>query len=241
MYSEIYDGLMDILNPDPSEKVLAEMQEFGHVPHYLSLTFGYDPSKIKRVKRVKIPGQADILFVLAFSPEERRTGQYVDYVVMDGIVSKMIVINMNNLTSENLNDQAYMITFATYNACVAVAEAYKNIFDDESGKYSLGSQIYYAPAVMLVQLFRKLYKDLSSDELYAITIAALSTYSRIKVKPETIDSISRAIDDSSLSMLLDNSLLLALDDDVYPGARFADVDDTDRVENSGDDGEPEDE
>lgn len=225
MYSEIYDGLMDILNPDPSEKTLSEMKDFGHVPHYLNLTFGYDPAKIKRVKRVKIPGYADILFVLAFSPDNRRTGQYVDYVIMDGIVSKMIVINMNNLTSDNLNDQAYMITFATYNACIGVAEAYKNIFDDESGKYSLGSQIYYAPAVLIVQLFRKLYKDLSDDELYAITIAALSTYSRIKVTYETVDSIRRAIDDSSLSLLLDSSLFLSLDEDVYPKARFADNDD----------------
>lgn len=230
MYSEIYDGLMDILNPDPSEKTLSEMKDFGHVPHYLNLTFGYDPAKIKRVKRVKISGHADILFVLAFSPEDRRTGQYVDYVIMDGIVSKMIVINMNNLTSDNLNDQAYMITFATYNACIAVAEAYKSVFDDESGKYSLGSQIYYAPAVLLVQLFRKLYKDYSNDNLYAITIAALSTYSRIKVTYETVDSIRRAIDDSSLSLLLDSSLFLSLDEDVYPEARFADADGIDRVE-----------
>lgn len=237
MYSEIYDGLMDILNPDPSEKTLSEMKDFGHVPHYLNLTFGYDPSKIKRVKRVKIPGHADILFVLAFSPENRRTGQYVDYVIMDGIVSKMIVINMNNLTSDNLNDQAYMITFATYNACIAVAEAYKSVFDDESGKYSLGSQIYYAPAVLMVQLFRKLYKDfsgISDDDLYAITIAALSTYSRIKVTYETVDSIRRAIDDSSLSLLLDSSLFLSLDEDVYPKARFADTADNDDEEESED-------
>ena len=235
MYSEIYDGLMDILNPDPSEKMLSEMKEFGHVPHYLSLTFGYDPSKIKRVKRVKIPGYADILFVLAFPPKNRSTGQYVDYVIMDGIVSKMIVINMNNLTSDNLNDQAYMITFATYNACIAVAEAYKSVFDDESGKYSLGSQIYYAPAVLMVQLFRKLYKDLSDDELYAITIAALSTYSRIKVTYETVNSIRRAIDDSSLSLLLDCSLFLSLDEDVYPEARFADTADNDDDEEESED------
>lgn len=235
MYSEIYDGFMDILNRDPSEKVLSEMQDFGHVPHYLNISFGFEPEKIKRVKRIKIKDQPDIVLVLAFSPNEGKGGKYTDYVVIDGELCKIILIDMNSLVTEEINDQAYMITWCIYVACLTVAERYKYIVDNNY-PYALGSLIYYAPAVLIAQIFRKLYKDLDAEKLYAIIGASIRMYSREEVGTETIDSIMRAIDDTSISLLLDCSLLLKADESVYPGLRFADGDDSEE-----DDEEQEDE
>ena len=221
MYSEIYDGMMDILNRDPSEKLLTEMRNMGHFPHFLALSFDFDPQKILRVKRVKVANGPDIVFVLAFSPDETPDGRYVDYIVMDGEICKVILLNMNLLTSEDLSKQTFAIAWAVYNACLGIAENYKSIIDTEgSSPYSINTMVYYAPAVIIIQLFRKLFKDQPDGDLYIQ--AAIMMYSRANPTPDTISSIRRAIDDTSLTELLDCSYLLTLDRDVYPGALFAD-------------------
>lgn len=222
MYSEIYDGMMDILNRDPSEKLLTEMRDMGHFPHFLAMSFDFDPQKILRVKRVKVANGPDIVFVLAFSPEEKPDGRYVDYIVMDGEICKVILLNMNALTSDDLSKQTSTIAWAVYNACLGIAESYKSIIDTEgSSPYSINTMVYYAPAVIVIQLFRKLFKDQPDDIDIQIT-AAIMVYSRANPTPDTISSIRRAIDDTSLTELLDCSYLLTLDKDVYPGALFAD-------------------
>lgn len=221
MYSEIYDGMMDILNRDPSEKLLTEMRNMGHFPHFLALSFNFDPQKILRVKRVKVANGPDIVFVLAFSPEETPDGRYVDYIVMDGEICKVILLNMNLLTSEDLSKQASTIAWAVYSACLGIAETYKSIIDTEGRTpYTISTMVYYAPAVIVIQLFRKLFKDQKDADIN--TMAAITVYSRANPTPDTISSICRAIDDTSLTELLDCSYLLTLDRDVYPGALFAD-------------------
>ena len=223
MYSEIYDGMMDILNRDPSEKLLTEMRDTGHFPHFLAMSFDFDPQKILRVKRVKVANGPDIVFVLAFSPDETPDGRYVDYIVMDGEICKVILLNMNLLTSEDLSKQTFTIAWAVYNACLGIAENYKSIIDTEgSSPYSINTMVYYAPAVIIIQLFRKLFKDQPDGDMYIQTTAAIMMYSRANPTPDTISSICRAIDDTSLTELLDCSYLLTLDRDVYPGALFAD-------------------
>ena len=223
MYSEIYDGIMDILNRDPSEKLLTEMRNMGHFPHFLALSFDFDPQKILRVKRVKVANCPDIVFVLAFSPDETPDGRYVDYIVMDGEICKVILLNMNLLTSEDLSKQTFTIAWAVYNACLGIAENYKSFIDTEgSSPYSINTIVYYAPAVFIIQLFRKLFKDQPDGDMDIQITAAIMMYSRANPTPDTISSIRRAIDDTSLTELLDCSYLLTLDRDVYPGALFAD-------------------
>lgn len=239
MFNEIYNGFVEILKRGPEEEVEYMKKDKGKIPHILSLFYGFDPLKIIRVKTIELDEAPNIILVLASVPENNVNTRYAEYFMINGKLSKIVLINLDSLMSKEdkegfsrnaIFNIAYSLSYATD---AVIHNYFKGLKDGNKGEVAIMGRFiklaYYSFPIMLVKLLDRLYEG----KVESIDIAALIAVLLAKkgnIDTTTIDSIRDLLSGTSLYDLLDNSLLLAADDSIYPGLFFADYDDEDTVE-----------
>lgn len=236
MFNEIYNGFVEILKRGPEEEVEYMKKDKGKIPHILSLFYGFDPLKIVRVKTIELSEGPNIILVLASSPNDNANMKYAEYLMIDGKLSKIVLINLDALMAEEDEEGFSMsailaISFSLRYALDAVIYNYfKGISDDDKGEVNMMGRLvklaFYSLPITVVKLLDRLYHG----EIGSIELAALLrvlTNNQYNIGINTVDSIRDIVGGTSLYDLLDNSLLLAADESVYPGLFFADRGPTD--------------
>ena len=205
MFNEIYNGFVEILKRGPEEEIEYMKKDKGRVPHLLSLLYDFDPLTIVRVKTIKMSEGPDIVLVLASSPDHNPNIKYIEYLTLDGRLSKLILINIDALMSEEDKD-GYSRT-----AIYAIASSLRSAISGVMNYYFKGLD------------------DNMSEVRYMGRFAKLMYYAS-PISIQTIQSIRDLLKGTSLYDLLDNSLLLAADEKAYPGLFYQDNDEDDTTD-----------
>lgn len=225
MFKEMYEGIVEVLKTGPEDEI-RYMKDVGHVPHFLNIVYGFEPTDIKRVKTIKIDGMPDILLVLAKFPEKHKNSKFTDYVLYEGKMVKMVLINMNDLMDEDPMVQMISIGWSIWKLVFTATEIYINLFEKIKVTHSTAADVlYYAPAVLMVKALNKLYADNNinvSDNMLSLVIN--NFYKNHKILPVGVSSIKKAIGEVDIEVLLDCSIWEAMivNSKGYPGAAFAD-------------------
>lgn len=239
MFNEIYNGFVEILKRGPEEEVEYMKKDKGRVPHLLSLLYDFDPLTIVRVKTIKMSEGPDIVLVLASSPDHNPNIKYIEYLTLDGRLSKLILINIDALMSEEDKDgysrtAIYAIASSLRSAISGVMNYYFKGLDDNMSEVRymgrFAKLMYYASPIMIVKLLDRIYGDgkIGDAEMTAMLAVIHNTPDKISI--QTIQSIRDLLKGTSLYDLLDNSLLLAADEKAYPGLFYRDNDEDDTTD-----------
>lgn len=234
MFNEIYNGFIEILKKGPEEEVEYMKKDKGRIPHLLSLSYDFDPLKIVRVKTIKFVNSPNIILVLASSPKGNPNTKYAEYLVVDGKLSKVILLNIDALMQDTDTDKfsreaAFSIASSVCYAVDTIVHYYfKGLNDDDKGDVELMGRfvklMYYSTPILIVKLLDRLYDGkINKIEMAGLLGVVLNNTDRITMS--TVDSIRELLAGTSLYDLLDNSLLLLASEDAYPGLFYADVDD----------------
>ena len=135
MYKEMYEGFVEILKSKPEEEV-RYMRDTGKIPYFFNLVYGFDPIDILRIKTIEIKGLPDIILVLAKFPEKAAHSKYTDYIMYNGSMTKVVLINYNDLTE--MDPLTHMLSFgwSIWKMAFTPVETYINIFDKTKNDHS---------------------------------------------------------------------------------------------------------
>lgn len=238
MYNEIYKGLIEILTKR-GEEGYEYLDDTKDIAKILSINLNFEPLNIFAVREVELDGMPNILFVLAVSPSGNTKDFYTEYIMYRGKVVKVILLNALAITGTDTVLLYNTIANVCREACLMLLHHYKeliNLVPERS--YTISTIGVYASSVLLVKLMDKYanYANFTDDEKtehdYLLT---LSIYKINNITPDLIDihtdlnltdctavkTIRKAIEQTGLDMLLDNSLwMYTNNNEVYPGARF---------------------
>lgn len=238
MFNEIYNGFVEILKRGPEEEVEYMKKDKGRIPHLLSLLYNFDPLKIVRVKTIKIEDGPDIILVLASAPDNNPDIKYLEYFMIDGKMSKIILLNLDALMSVEDKDGYSRAAIFSLSSSVRSAiglvmnNTLKGLDDNNNEVRFMGrfvKLLYYSSAIMIVKLIDRIYENKVGDVEIAAMLRVVSHCDNISI--ETVQSIRELLKGTSLYDLLDNSLLLAADSEAYPGLFYSDeVDDVQNEE-----------
>ena len=226
MYNEIYKGIVKLFHADEEEK--ADMRR---IPHFLSITYNFDPLQIVNVVDVDLgnamPG---VVLVLANAPDNNPSVSYSDTVVLDGEVKRIILFNLDAYMSEDITVKLTRFVWSVWETCFAITEHSRHLLDPEYTRCTnYTNLIYYAPMFVIIKSIDKLIGDVSDAKVAAV----LSNFYKRMVYPDTVRSARILLEEVSITDLLDNSLWLSVTNDIYPYIRFDEIDEED--ENSGED------
>lgn len=223
MFKEMEEAMVDILRRGTPDET-RHLKDVGKVPHYLNLVYGFDPLDILRVKRLDLKGLPDILLVLAKFPESAEHSKYCDYIMYEGKLTKIIVINLNDLTDEDPMVQMISISWCIWEMSYTTTESYIDIFEKAKHASACVTNIfYYAPAVLMVKVLTTLYQtDKLTDDIISLVIN--NFYHKHKILPIGVTSIRKAINEVDTELLLDYNMwdAMVIVPKEYPGAAFAD-------------------
>lgn len=220
MYNEILKGIVKLFDTNDMDDDQKEVR--GKIPYYLSLVYGFEPVDIVKIVRVKIDSpRFNLVLVLGNSPSQSENDRYADIIVMDGVITKIVLFNLNAHMSSDEASKYHSFAWSCWNAIMTIAEMERNLLEPSlnSKHGALTDVIYYAPLLLITKAFDKVY-DLIDDNTIA---AVLTTFYHITVLPESITSTRRLLDELSIKDLLDNSMWVAADKDVYPSIRFTEL------------------
>ena len=220
MITELFEGITDILSEDYS--LSDKWCQVGYMSTYFNKLYGFQEHLIHRRRDIIIPGSPKIILVLANNPMNSMTAQLYKCAMIGGVPSIVIMINQNALEDGNVYDQIHCITHTAW-YCSRAANTYtiKMLLTNKSD--DIIDSIYYTPALLTVALIDKLYTRLFEDQIIA---ASLNSFydNNVTVSEESIHSIREAIkNEGGIKALIDNNLFCSIDDNKYPGARFADI------------------
>lgn len=220
MYNEIYKGIIKLFNQDEDER-----ENKGRIPHFLSITYGFDPLQIVNVVNIKFQSSIpDIVLVLANAPNNDFKTKYSDTIVIDGEIKKLVLFNLDSYMSDDVIIKITNLTWSIWETVLHLSEYTKQYLDPQFMRcVNLTNIMYYAPLILSVKLLDRLMKP--HDVQDNMIAAALSNFYKTMVYPTTIQSVRKLLSDATIIDVLDNSLWLSVTNDVYPYIRFDEVDD----------------
>lgn len=218
MFNEIYRGIIKLFNQDDDEK-----DKKGRIPHFLSITYGFDPLKIANVVTIKSDTSTipNTTIVLAGAPNENFNIKYSDTIFLNGKLTSVVLFNLDAYMCEDKVIKLTSLVWSIWKTIFHIAEDLKIYLDPNMQDCAnLSNIIYYAPLLIGVKVLDKLEPSTFSDAQIA---AAFSNMYKYMVYPETIRSIRKLFSDTSLEDVLDNSLWISVSNDVYPYIRFDEI------------------
>lgn len=226
MYTEIYKGIIKLFNQDEDER-----ESKGKIPHFLSITYGFDPLQIVNVFNIELKNPIpDIVLVLANTPGNNFKTKYSDTIIIDGQVKKLILFNLDSYMSDDIFIKITNLTWSIWETILHLTEYMRQYLDPEFAKcLNLTNIMYYSPLILSVKLLDKLItaNDVEDD----IIAAALSNFYKKIIYPKTIQSVRKLLSDSTIMDILDNSLWLSVTNEVYPYIRFDEIEEENNGEN----------
>lgn len=222
MYNKLYNGIIELLKTGSAEEI-EPLRELGKLPEFLTTAYDFDPLEILRLKQIEIDGLPDILLVLAFSPKDKPNAKFADYIMQDGKLCKVILVNMYYLTDKDQHAQLYMLGWCIWNMIFTIADTYPGIVNVDAKSKTMSNftnTLYYAPAVMMIKVIDRLYNATIKKEDICQLINLF--YKNAEITIEGVKSIEKAIEQVGLKSLLDYNLWTSVDPLNYPGAAFAD-------------------
>lgn len=232
MFNEIYNGFVEILKKGPEEEIEYMKKDKGKIPHLLSLLYNFDPLTVVRVKTIEMKDMHNIVLVLASTPDNNPDIKYSEYFVIDGKLSKIILINVDALMTEEDKDgysraATYAIATSVRSAIRAVMSNHLKGLNDDSGEVEFmggfAKLLYYSSSIMITKILDRVY-DNKVGEVEIAALLGVMFNAENHISTQTIKSIRDLLSGTSLYDLLDNSLLLAANPEVYPGLFYHDED-----------------
>lgn len=224
MYNEIYKGILNLFNQDKDD-----MPDMRRIPHYLNMAYDFEPLDIVNVVDVPMPNNiSDFVLILGNTPDGSPNTKYSEPIIMDGELKEMVLFNLTGYMSDNLETKIVKLVQPIYHICTCINKyIVRNIDETPYTMTHLINVLYYAPMILSVKTIDRLI-----DGVEAIDIAAaLSAVYGTKISPTTIDSARYLLSESTITDVLDNSLLVGVSEDAYPDLLFVPSDNTDEESN----------
>lgn len=232
MYNEIYKAFVEILKKGPAEEVEYMKKDANLISKILAMNLNFKPEQIVRCKEIVLDDMPNILLVLGNTPNGSDKTKYVDYIIYNGSLVKVVLINLASLMSDNKDLIYNYLSWAVRECCIHITSQYADLVQLFPEKIvALSTILIYSSSILTVKLMDRLYDYNNMDESEKEThnktllknILLLAGVPNEKFNPDTcktVQSIRKALDDIGVENLLDNSMFLAADSVNYPDINF---------------------
>lgn len=232
MYNEIYKAFVEILKKGPAEEVEYMKKDADLISKILAMNLNFKPEQIVRCKEIVLDNMPNILLVLGNTPNGSDKTKYVDYIIYNGSLVKVVLINLASLMSDNKDLIYNYLSWAVRECCIHITSQYADLVQLFPEKIvALSTILIYSSSILTVKLMDRLYDYNNMDESEKEThnktllknILLLAGVPNEKFNPDTcktVQSIRKALDDIGVENLLDNSMFLAADSVNYPDINF---------------------
>ena len=232
MYNEIYKAFVEILKKGPAEEVEYMKKDANLISKILAMNLNFKPEQIVRCKEIVLDNMPNILLVLGDTPNGSDKTKYVDYIIYNGSLVKVVLINLASLMSDNKDLIYNYLSWAVRECCIHITSQYADLVQLFPKKvFALSTILIYSSSILTVKLMDRLYDYNNMDESEKEThnktllknILLLAGVPNEKFNPDTcktVQSIRKALDDIGVENLLDNSMFLAADSVNYPDINF---------------------
>lgn len=232
MYNEIYKAFVEILKKGPAEEVEYMKKDADLISKILAMNLNFKPEQIVRCKEIALDNMPNILLVLGNTPNGSDKTKYVDYIIYNGSLVKVVLINLASLMSDNKDLIYNYLSWAVRECCIHITSQYADLVQLFPEKIvALSTILIYSSSILTVKLMDRLYDYSNMDESEKEThnktllknILLLAGVPNEKFNPDTcktVQSIRKALDDIGVENLLDNSMFLAADSVNYPDINF---------------------
>lgn len=232
MYNEIYKAFVEILKKGPAEEVEYMKKDANLISKILAMNLNFKPEQIVRCKEIVLDNMPNILLVLGNTPNGSDKTKYVDYIIYNGSLVKVVLINLASLMSDNKDLIYNYLSWAVRECCIHITSQYADLVQLFPEKIvALSTILIYSSSILTVKLMDRLYDYSNMDESEKEThnktllknILLLAGVPNEKFNPDTcktVQSIRKALDDIGVENLLDNSMFLAADSVNYPDINF---------------------
>ena len=232
MYNEIYKAFVEILKKGPAEEVEYMKKDADLISKILAMNLNFKPEQIVRCKEIVLDNMPNILLVLGNTPNGSDKTKYVDYIIYNGSLVKVVLINLASLMSDNKDLIYNYLSWAVRECCIHITSQYADLVQLFPEKIvALSTILIYSSSILTVKLMDRLYDYSNMDESEKEThnktllknILLLAGVPNEKFNPDTcktVQSIRKALDDIGVENLLDNSMFLAADSVNYPDINF---------------------
>ena len=232
MYNEIYKAFVEILKKGPAEEVEYMKKDADLISKILAMNLNFKPEQIVRCKEIVLDNMPNILLVLGDTPNGSDKTKYVDYIIYNGSLVKVVLINLASLMSDNKDLIYNYLSWAVRECCIHITSQYADLVQLFPEKIvALSTILIYSSSILTVKLMDRLYDYSNMDESEKEThnktllknILLLAGVPNEKFNPDTcktVQSIRKALDDIGVENLLDNSMFLAADSVNYPDINF---------------------
>lgn len=238
MYNEIYKAFVEILKKGPAEEVEYMKKDADLISKILAMNLNFKPEQIVRCKEIVLDNMPNILLVLGDTPNGSDKTKYVDYIIYDGSLVKVVLINLASLMSDNKDLIYNYLSWATRECCIHITSQYADLVQLFSEKtVALSTILIYSSSILTVKLMDRLYDYNNMDEsekethnktllkniLLLTGVPSDQMDSNEKFNPDTcktVQSIRKALNDIGVENLMDNSMFLAADSVNYPDINF---------------------
>ena len=232
MYNEIYKAFVEILKKEPAEEVEYMKKDADLISKILAMNLNFKPEQIVRCKEIVLDNMPNILLVLGDTPNGSDKTKYVDYIIYNGSLVKVVLINLASLMSDDKDLIYNYLSWAVRECCIHITSQYADLVQLFPEKIvALSTILIYSSSILTVKLMDRLYDYSNMDENEKEThdktllknILLLAGVPNEKFNPDTcktVQSIRKALDDIGVENLLDNSMFLAADSVNYPDINF---------------------
>lgn len=221
MYSKLYNSFLEILKTGHSEDYEhMNPNNYPLLSNLLNITFGFDMEGFHRILKINKKGMLPTIYLVLADPDNNgitNNKQYIDYLYLDNELCAVVLLNFSMLIDDNEENQIAGILLALKELLTIPMTSSLNINTN-----NIASNImYYAPMILSIKLIRRLYT--THDNLLNILLkSVLNLYNdnSNKINHNTIVSAIKIIDELSIEVLLDNSYLIAVNNENYPNLLF---------------------
>lgn len=238
MYNEIYKAFVEILKKGPAEEVEYMKKDANLISKILAMNLNFKPEQIVRCKEIVLDNMPNILLVLGDTPNGSDKTKYVDYIIYNGSLVKVVLINLASLMSDNKDLIYNYLSWAVRECCIHITSQYADLvqlFPEKT--VALSTILVYSSSILTVKLMDRLYdysnmnenekethnKTLLKNILLLTGVPSDQMDSNEKFNPDTcktVQSIRKALNDIGVENLMDNSMFLAADSVNYPDINF---------------------